>query len=73
MRKGAMVAGNPWTVLITLVGDPDSLGCLLLFQELSIDGKTADQWEIRYDRVDEALREMEMSYGIGPDDWLDLD
>lgn len=72
MRRSAMVAGNPWTVLIVMEEDPDSLGCLVRFQELTMDGETADQWEIRYDRVEEALRELEMSYGVGPDDWIEL-
>lgn len=73
MRKGALVAGNPWTVLITLEADPDSMGCQVSFQEITMDGKTADQWELRFDRVEEALREIEMAYGVGPDDWTDLD
>ncbi len=73
MRRSAMIAGNPWTLLITLEEDPDSLGCTVLFQELTIDGATADHWEVRYTRVIEALRELEMAYGIGPDDWTNLD
>lgn len=68
-----MVAGNPWTVFITLEEDPDTVGCTVRFQEINMDGKTADQWDLRFDRVDEALREIEMSYGVGIGDWLDLD
>lgn len=68
-----MIAGDPWTLLITLQEDPDSLGCIVQFQELTMDGLTADHWVVHYDRVADALRELEMAYGIGPDDWTDLD
>ena len=72
MRKSAMIPGNPWTLLITLEEDPDSLGCVVRVQELTMDGATADFWEVHYSRMDEAMREMEMAYGIGAEDWLDL-
>jgi hypothetical protein len=72
MRKSAMIPGNPWTLLITLDEDPDSLGCVVRVQQLTLDGTTSDFWEVRYSHIEEALREMEMAYGIGPNDWLDL-
>lgn len=72
MRLSAMIAGDPWTLLITLEEEPDSLGCTVEFQELTLDGGTADHWELEYPRVGEALREIEMSYGIGPDEWAVL-
>lgn len=64
-----MIAGNPWTLLIVLEEDPDSLGCWVTVQQIGLDGTTADHWEVRYDRVEDALRELEMSYGVGPGDW----
>jgi hypothetical protein len=67
-----MIAGHPWTLLITLEEDPDSLGCTVQFQELTLDGATADHWELDYDRVEEALQELERAYGIGPSDWTVL-
>lgn len=73
MRRSAMIAGNPWTLLITLVEDPDSLGCSVLFQQLTMDGTTADHWERHFSRVEDALREVEMTYGIGRDDWTETD
>jgi hypothetical protein len=69
-RRSAMIAGDPWTLLITLEEEPDSLGCVVLFQELTIDGQTVDHWERHFDRVDEALRAIESAYGVGPDDWV---
>lgn len=72
MRRACMLAGNPWTLFITLTEDPDSLGCTVCFHEIDLDGRTADQWELHYDRTDEALHEIEVSYGIGPDDWTTL-
>jgi hypothetical protein len=72
MRRSAMIPGNPWTLLITLEEDPDTLGCWVRVQELTMDGATADYWELHFSYLDEALREMEMAYGIGPDDWTDL-
>lgn len=68
-----MIAGSPWTLLLLLEADPDSLGCWLRAQELTVDGKTADSWERYYPRVEDALREVEMAYGLGPEDWADLD
>lgn len=68
-----MIAGHPWTLLITLEEAPDSLGCTVQFQELTLDGATADHWELQYDRVEEALMELERAYGIGPADWTALD
>jgi hypothetical protein len=73
MRRSAMVAGNPWTLLLLLEDDPDSLGCWLRVQELTLDGGTVDAWEQHYSRVSDALYDIEMTYGIGPGDWLNLD
>ncbi len=72
MKRAAMIAGNPWTLLVTLEEDPDSLGCVVRFQELTMDGDSVDAWERFCPRLDEALRDVEMAYGIGPDDWIDL-
>ena len=71
MRRSAMVASHPWTLLITLEEEPDSLGCVARFQELNMDGATADSWERFYPRLGEAMRDLEMSYGIGPADWVE--
>jgi hypothetical protein len=68
-----MVAGEPWTLLLSLEDDPDSLGCWLRVQELTMDGLTADSWERYYPQVAEALRELEMGYGLGPEDWTELE
>jgi hypothetical protein len=73
MRRTALIPGNPWTLLITVQDDPDSLGCVVRIQELTMDGTTSDFRELHYARVADALRELEMSYGIGADDWLELD
>ncbi len=73
MRRSCMLAGDPWTLFITLDEEADSLKCVVVFQELDMDGRTVDQWELQYDRVEEALRELEMSYGIDPDDWTRVD
>lgn len=73
MRRSAMVAGEPWTLLFSLEDDPDSLGCRLRVQELTMDGLTSDSWELYYPDAVEALRELEMAYGLGPDDWTELD
>lgn len=73
MRQSVMIAGNPWTLFIVMEEDPDSLACLVRIQEVNIDGRTIDQWELQFGRVEEALRELEMSYGVGPDDWTLLD
>lgn len=73
MRRSALIASHPWTLLITLEEDADSLGCWVRVQELTQDGATSDYWDLYYERVAEALRDMEMSYGLGPDDWTDLD
>lgn len=73
MRRSAMIPGNPWTLVITLEEDPDSLGCWVRVHELTLDGATADFHERYYSRVADALRDMEMSYGIGETDWHDLD
>lgn len=67
-----MIASDPWTLLITLEEEPDSLGCVVYIQQLDLDGRAVDLWEVRYERVAEALAEMERSYGIGPADWVDL-
>lgn len=72
MRRSAIIAGNPWTLLITLEEEPDSLRCRVHVQEINLDGDTADAWAMEYDRLEDALRDMEMSYGIGPDDWTQL-
>lgn len=72
MRRSAMVAGHPWTLLLLLEEDPDSLGCWVRVQELTLDGTTADAWELFFPRLEEALYEMEMAYGIGPQDWTEL-
>lgn len=64
-----MIPGSPWTLLITVEEDPDSLGCWVRVQELDLDGATANYWERYHSHTEEALREMEMSYGIGPEDW----
>lgn len=73
MRRSVMIAGHPWTLLITLEENPDSIGCVVRFQEFNMDGQTADYWELQFALVDDALRELEMSYGIGPGDWTVLD
>lgn len=73
MRRSIMIAGNPWTLFIVLEEDADSLSCLVRIQEINLDGQTTDQWELQFARVEEALRELEMSYGIEPDDWTVLD
>lgn len=73
MRRSAIVAGHPWTLLITVDEDQDSLGWVVRFQELTLDGETSDHWEVQYPQLNEALRELEMSYGIGPGDWTLLD
>jgi hypothetical protein len=67
-----MIPGNPWTLLITVEEEPDSLGCWVRVHELTMDGATADFRELHFARINAALREMEMSYGIGPDDWIEL-
>ena len=72
MRRSCMVASDPWTLLITMEEDPDSLGCAVRIQQLTLDGETADRWELQFARVEEALRELEMAYGIGPHDWTEL-
>lgn len=71
-RRAAMIAGHPWTLLITLEEEMDSLGCRVEFQALTLEGTTADHWEVEYDRVEDALRAIEMTYGIGPEDWTEL-
>lgn len=73
MRRSIMISGNPWTLFIFLEEHADSLSCLVRIQEINLDGKTTDQWELQFARVEEALRELETSYGIGPDDWTVLD
>jgi len=73
LRRSCMLAGEPWTLFITLIEEADSLKCTVIFQELDMDARTVDQWELGYDRVDEALQELEMSYGIDPDEWTRLD
>jgi|GEM_PF-2082368 len=73
MRRSAMIASHPWTLLITLVEEPDSLGCTVTIQALTVDGDTADHWQVRFDRVDDGLHAMEMDYGIGPGEWLELE
>lgn len=73
MRRSCMVASDPWTLLITVEEDRDSLGCIVHVQQLTVDGETSDHWEIPFARTAEALREMEMAYGIGPEDWTELD
>lgn len=73
MRRSAMVAGHPWTLLLTLEDDPDSLGCWLRVQELTMDGGTSDAWERHYPRLEEAFRDLEMAYGLSPEDWTELD
>lgn len=70
MRRSAMIASHPWTLLITLEEDPDSLGCWVQVQELNLDGGIADHWVQHFDRVADALLEMERAYGIGPSDWV---
>lgn len=72
MRRSVMIAGNPWTLFITLEEEADTLGCIVRFQEINSEGDTADQWELQFAKVPEALRELEMSYGIGPGDWTEL-
>jgi len=68
-----MVASDPWTLIITVEEEPDSLGCLVRFQQLTLDGATADLHERSYTRLEDALRDLEMSYGIAPDQWTELD
>lgn len=72
MRRSALIPGHPWTLIITLEEDADSLGCWVRVAALTLDGETYDYWELFFDRLDEALREMEMAYGIGTDDWTEL-
>jgi hypothetical protein len=72
-RRYVMVVSDPWTLLISLEEEQDSLGCFVQIQEITLDGKTVDHWELHYTRVDEALRDLEVSYGIGPDDWIESD
>lgn len=68
-----MIAGNPWTLFITLESVPQGDGCTVRFQEMTMDGTTSDQWDRRFKSLDEALKEIEMSYGVGPDQWVNLD
>lgn len=72
MRRSAMIAGNPWTLFITLEESQDSLGCLVLFQEINSNGETVDHWELHFSRVEEALSELEMAYGISSAEWTEL-
>lgn len=72
MRRSAIIAGNPWTLLLHMEEDPDSLGCRVRFHEVTIDGETADAWEVQYDHISQALYEIEMAYGIGPEDWIEV-
>jgi len=73
VRRSCMLAGNPWTLFITLIEEADSLKCSVVFQELDMDARTVDQWELQYDHVEEALHELEMSYGIDSDGLTRLD
>lgn len=73
MRLSAMVASEPWTLMITLIEDPDSLGIIAQFQALNGEGALMDAWELYYPRLAEALAAMERDYGLSPDDWIDLD
>lgn len=68
-----MIAGNPWTLFITLEEGQGGPDCLVRFQELNSDGQLTDHWELTFSRVEDAMRELEMSYGIGPGDWTVLD
>lgn len=67
-----MIAGDPITIFLFLEAEPDSPGCILRVQQISEDG-LADAWEREFPRMELALAQVERDYGIGPDDWIDLD
>lgn len=73
MRRSVMIASDPWTLLITLVEDADSRGVIALFRGLGSEGAPADSWDLYFASLPEALAQLERDYGIGPEDWVDLD
>jgi hypothetical protein len=73
MRLSALIASDPWTLLITLVDDPDSLGLIAQFRALDSEGRLVDSWEVAYPRLEEAQRALEQAYGIDSTDWIDLE
>ncbi|HLO02227.1 MAG TPA: hypothetical protein VK191_03860 [Symbiobacteriaceae bacterium] len=73
MRRSAMVASDPWTLVITLIDDPDSLGAIAEFRALNSEGGPADSWDLYFASLEEALAALEREYGLGPEDWVDLE
>lgn len=73
MRLCAMVASDPWTLVITLIEDPDSLGLFAQFRALNSEGGPADSWDLYFASQAEAFAAMEREYGLGPEDWVDLE
>jgi hypothetical protein len=73
LKRSAMLAGNPLSLIITVQEEEGRPGCLVFFQQINAEGETTDHWEIGYERIEEALREIEMTYGVGPEDWTLLE
>lgn len=73
MRRSAMIASDPWTLVITLIDDPDSIGVIARFRALNSEGGPADSWDLYFASPAEAFAALEREYGLGPEDWVDLE
>jgi hypothetical protein len=68
-----MVASDPWTLVIALEDDPDSLGVVAQFRAYTDGGALSDAWELYYPRLEDAINAIERDYGLSPAEWVDLD
>lgn len=71
MRRVYVIGNDPVSIILTLQEAPDSPGCVLNLHAVSVE-RTVDAWDRHFPSVDQALRAVQMTYGVGPGEWSEL-